>query len=120
MHKYLFICQWFNSHHTSSDQFHTVTFISFKRISFSFEFLSQYYFDSGIQKESDKETISCPPQNVRIKGKNDLDEPTTEGTLLRELFFRKPSVDESENLDIIPVLSDTDLQAKPTNSILLP
>ncbi|CAL7950561.1 unnamed protein product [Xylocopa violacea] len=70
------------------------------------------------QEEFDKESISCRPQNVRIKSKHDLDEPSTEGTLLRELFFRKPSVEESGTLDIIPVLSETDLQTKRSSSVL--
>ncbi|XP_076755589.1 uncharacterized protein LOC143426190 [Xylocopa sonorina] len=74
----------------------------------------------SIQEEFDKESISCRSQNVRIKSKHDLDEPTTEGTLLRELFFRKPSVEESGTLDIIPVLSETDLQIKRSSSILFP
>lgn len=75
---------------------------------------------SNIQEEFDKDSISCRLQNVRIKSKNDLDEPTSEGTLLRELFFRKPSVEESGSLDIIPVLSETDLQTRPTNPVLFP
>ncbi|CAD1476582.1 unnamed protein product, partial [Heterotrigona itama] len=73
-----------------------------------------------VQEEFDKDSISRRLQNVRIKSKNDLDEPSTEGTLLRELFFRKPSVEESGSLDIIPVLSETDLQTRPTNHVLFP
>ncbi|XP_061939764.1 uncharacterized protein LOC108000190 [Apis cerana] len=70
-------------------------------------------------EEFDKDSMSYQIQNVRIKGKNDLDEPSTEGTLLRELFFRKPSLEESESLDIIPVLSETDLQTKHSTSTML-
>ncbi|KAK9308997.1 hypothetical protein QLX08_001190 [Tetragonisca angustula] len=75
---------------------------------------------SNTEEEFDKDSISCRLQNVRIKSKNDLDEPTTEGTLLRELFFREPSVEESGSLDIIPVLSETDLQTRPIKPALFP
>lgn len=72
----------------------------------------------SVQEEFDKEFILYRAQNTRIKSKGDLEEPSTEGTLLRDLFFRKPSVEESGTLDIIPVLSETDLQSKRSSSIL--
>ncbi|KAK1122324.1 hypothetical protein K0M31_009546 [Melipona bicolor] len=84
-----------------------------------FEITTNVPSSSNVQ-ELDKDSISCRLQNVRIKSKSDLDEPTTEGTLLRELFFRKPSVEETGSLDIIPVLSETDQQTRPTNSVLFP
>lgn len=81
-------------------------------------FILIIYYRTNLE-EFDKESISYQIQNVRIKGKNDLDEPSTEGTLLRELFFRKPSLEESESLDIIPVLSETDLQTKHSTNTML-
>ncbi|KAF3420023.1 hypothetical protein E2986_11342, partial [Frieseomelitta varia] len=75
---------------------------------------------TNTEEEFDRDSISCRLQNVRIKSKNDLDEPTTEGTLLRELFFRKPSVEESGSLDIIPVLSESDLKTRHTKPALFP
>ncbi|CAK9813037.1 hypothetical protein ANTPLA_LOCUS7646 [Anthophora plagiata] len=71
-----------------------------------------------VPEEFDRESIFCRPQNPRIKRKIDLEEASTEGTLLRELFFRKPSVEESGTLDIIPVLSESDQQTKRSSSIL--
>ncbi|XP_076241171.1 uncharacterized protein LOC143183508 [Calliopsis andreniformis] len=71
-----------------------------------------------VHEEFDKEPISCRPQNARVKSKDDLEEFSTDGTLLRELFFRKPSIEESGTLDIIPVLSDVDLQTKRSSSVL--
>ncbi|XP_012143118.2 uncharacterized protein LOC105662756 [Megachile rotundata] len=69
----------------------------------------------NVQEEFDKG--SCRSQNVRIKRKNDLEKPSTESILLRELFFRKPSVEENGSLDIIPVLSETDLHTRRSNSL---
>ncbi|CAK9819656.1 hypothetical protein ANTQUA_LOCUS10254 [Anthophora quadrimaculata] len=71
-----------------------------------------------VPEEFDRESIFCRPQNPRIKRRIDLEEASTEGTLLRELFFRKPSVEESGTLDIIPVLSESDQQTKRSSSIL--
>ncbi|OAD61068.1 hypothetical protein WN48_01136 [Eufriesea mexicana] len=72
----------------------------------------------SVQEESDRDSISCRLQNVRVKSKDDLEKPSSEGKLLRELFFRKPSVEDSGSLDIIPVLSEVDLQTNPSNRVL--
>nr|XP_034178160.1 uncharacterized protein LOC117603277 isoform X5 [Osmia lignaria] len=71
----------------------------------------------SVQGECDKESTSSRSQKVRIKRRNDLEEASTESILLRELFFRRPSVEENGALDVIPVLSETDLQTKRSNSI---
>ncbi|XP_076544185.1 uncharacterized protein LOC117603277 isoform X4 [Osmia lignaria lignaria] len=71
----------------------------------------------SVQEECDKESTSSRSQKVRIKRRNDLEVASTESILLRELFFRRPSVEENGALDVIPVLSETDLQTKRSNSI---
>ncbi|XP_048505745.1 uncharacterized protein LOC105684748 [Athalia rosae] len=45
-----------------------------------------------------------PLRNTQVKSKHDLDEPTLEGILLRELFFKHPSIDENEGLVLFPRL----------------
>ncbi|XP_076377281.1 uncharacterized protein LOC117224927 [Megalopta genalis] len=74
----------------------------------------------GLHEKSSKGAVSCQTQNLKIKSKEDLEEPSTDGTLLRELFFRKPCIDENGTLDIIPVLSDLDpcIQMKRSSSAL--
>ncbi|XP_017788750.1 PREDICTED: protein hinderin-like [Habropoda laboriosa] len=71
---------------------------------------------TAVPEEFDTESIFCRSPNARVKSKIDLEEASTEGTLLRELFFRKPSVEESGTLDIIPVLSESDQQMKRSSS----
>ncbi|XP_076653145.1 uncharacterized protein LOC143359013 [Halictus rubicundus] len=72
------------------------------------------------REESNKESVSRGSQNLRIKSKEDLEELSTDGTLLRELFFRKPSIEENGTLDIIPVLSEFQpcAQMKRSSSLL--
>ncbi|XP_078032660.1 uncharacterized protein LOC144467643 [Augochlora pura] len=74
----------------------------------------------GLHEESNKGVVSCQPQSLKIKSKEDLEETSTDGTLLRELFFRKPSIDENGILDIIPVLSSLDpyTRIKRSSSVL--
>ncbi|KAG7206717.1 hypothetical protein KM043_000390 [Ampulex compressa] len=60
--------------------------------------------------------VSNQRHNIRVKSKDDLDRASPEGTLIRDLFFRNPSVEESGSLDVIPVLSKTETQTRHSGS----
>ncbi|KAK2588858.1 hypothetical protein KPH14_001725 [Odynerus spinipes] len=66
------------------------------------------YTNCGIRK------CNCNPTNVTLnlkytqsiktKSKNDLEEPTSDGTLMRDLFFRIPNIEDNESLYLMPTL----------------
>ncbi|XP_043497477.1 uncharacterized protein LOC122521101 [Polistes fuscatus] len=57
-------------------------------------------------------------QDIKTKSKSDLDEPTSDGTLMRDLFFRVPNVEDNESLYLIPTLSKEFNQIKPSTSFI--
>lgn len=72
----------------------------------------------SFQQELNKESTSHRPKNLKVKSRADLEEPSTDGTLLGELFFRRLDVEENGTLDIMPILSEPSLQMKRSNSLL--
>lgn len=72
----------------------------------------------SFQQELNKESTSHQPQNLKVKSRADLEEPSMDGILLGELFFRRLNVEENETMDIIPILSKPTLQMKRSNSLL--
>ncbi|XP_046834588.1 uncharacterized protein LOC124431133 [Vespa crabro] len=55
-------------------------------------------------------------QDIKTKSKNDLEELTSDGTLMRDLFFRVPNVEDNESLYLMPTLSKEFNQTKSSSS----
>ncbi|XP_015519461.1 uncharacterized protein LOC107224057 [Neodiprion lecontei] len=65
------------------------------------ENLPEIYTYSGLKvSRSSQDSHRCT-KTTQIKSKRDLDESSTEAILLRELFFKRPSIDENEGLELL-------------------
>ncbi|KAF7413578.1 hypothetical protein HZH68_002067 [Vespula germanica] len=57
-------------------------------------------------------------QDMKTKSKNDLEELTSDGTLMRDLFFRVPNIEDNESLYLMPTLSKEFNQIKSSTSFV--